>query len=85
MSDCLLVGFAAGVVMQTLAFGLLWRVPDRLSRGATRALLSAGIVGVAVYAAHDADYTLLFGELLLGAAGWRMAGTSRSAAAEGRP
>ena len=84
MSDRLLVGFAAGVVLQALAFGLLRLAPDRLSRRATRVLLSAGIVGVAVYAAHDADYTLLIGELLLGAAGWRMAG-ARSETEEGRP
>ena len=85
MPDCLIGVFAAGVAVQALAFALLWRAPDRLPRGAMRTLLTAGIAGVAVYAAHDADYTLLAGELLLGAAGWLMAGKSRPEAAEGRP
>lgn len=85
MFDFPLVFFAAGVVVQALVFALLWRAPDRLSRGTARGLLTAGIMGVVVYAARDADYTLLFGELLLGAAGWRMAGAARSEAVERRP
>lgn len=77
MPDGMAIVFAAGVVTQLAVFGALCFAPDRLPRAAARALLAAGAGCVAVYAARDADYTLLAGELLLGAAGWRMAGTFR--------
>lgn len=41
-----------------------------------RPLLLVPAAIIAICAAHDADYTLLAGEALLGAAGWRMAGAS---------
>lgn len=70
---------------QILAFGALCFAPDRLSPGRLRTLLLVGAVLVAAYALRDADYTLLAGELALGAAGWRMAGADGPEAGKGRP
>lgn len=85
MPDGLVIMFVVGVGAQIAAFGALCFAPDRLPCAALRILLTAGAGCVAVYAARDADYTLLAGELVLGAAGWRMAGVARTGAGKDRP
>ncbi|MCH5276731.1 MAG: hypothetical protein J1E80_02730 [Desulfovibrionaceae bacterium] len=66
--------FVTCVTVQALCFALVWLAPRRVPRGLLRALLLISATIIALCASHDADYTLLAGEALLGAAGWIMTG-----------
>ena len=76
MPDLSTLLFGAIVAVQAVCFAFLWRAPRRVPVRIMRALLVIPAASIAMYAAHDADYTLLAGEALLGAAGWIMAGAS---------
>lgn len=76
MPDFSALFFVAIVTVQALCFALVWRAPRRVPGRIMRALLLISAAIIAMYAAYDADYTLLAGEALLAAAGWSMAGAS---------
>lgn len=76
MPDVFPLLFVTLVTVQAACFALVWRASHRAPPRIVRALLLFSSALIAMYAAHDADYTLLAGEVLLGAAGWIMAGSS---------
>ena len=78
MPDVFVLHFVTLVMVQALCFALVWRAPRRVPGRIMRPLLLIPAAIIGIYAAHDADYTLLAGEALLGAAGWIMAGASGS-------
>ena len=78
MPDVSALLFVTLVMVQALCFALVWRAPQRVPEWIMRPLLLIPVAIIAIYAAHGADYTLLAGEALLGAAGWSLAGASGS-------
>lgn len=83
MPDVSALLFVMPVAVQVVCFALVWRAPRRVPRRIMRALLLLSAAIIAMYAAYDADYTLLAGEALLMATGWSMAGASGNESAGG--
>lgn len=84
MPDIFALFFVVLAIIQAVCLTLVWCAPQRVPRRIMRTLLLISATIIAVYAAYDADYTLLVGEILLGAAGWVMAGASGTESSGGR-